>query len=198
MRYIYLIFIGVLISCSERKSKCVFTQNDLLDLFGNKVFSTSVDDNNIPKEFRDKGIDSVRGGYYTFYRNGNLKSYDFLLDNKTTIYTEQYDSLGNLMFKNGHPLIRFSGQRKGNDLIMKFHFFALRKEYRNVQIHVVDQSANLDTLDIDSLYSNSKVANTIFHDLPFNKDLKVKIKATYNDICQNVTITFSDTLILKN
>lgn len=102
---IYMLIGFILTDCSNNYSPCVIRKDDFLKKSKNNVFDTDTVKRNI-LGFRDKGTDSIEGGYYTFYDNGNLKSYQFIVDDQTCIYREEYDSLGYFKKMERDPSVR--------------------------------------------------------------------------------------------
>ena len=82
-----IIFSIFLFSCEPSVPTCAITIDQLLNKDGNKVIEVSQGNSN--RDFRDKGKDTIEGGYYSFYKNGKIKEYNFLVSTYRSIYEEQ-------------------------------------------------------------------------------------------------------------
>lgn len=186
----------ILLSCSHENSTCRFTSQHLLEKYGARIFGTKTADKETI-EFRDKGQDSVEGGYYTFYKNGNLKSYQFFVDMTSYIYTEDYDSLGNFIKMDGDPSVRkLAKVIKDDSVSIKLYFFALNKKYRPISV-VTSDNRNLFLIPMeDTLYSNTKSISFSYSNLKEEKDLVSYITIEYENLCTKKINSFKDSVVL--
>jgi hypothetical protein len=190
-----IISIGFVYGCVNQKSACMFTSAELIKDSGARIFGTKKSNERIV-EFRDKGKDSIAGGYYTFYNNGNLKSYQFFVDIKTYIYVEEYNASGALTKVEGDPHVRNAVELIKDSLLIRLYFFALNKNYKKVNILTSDnRNLNLTLLD-DTLYSNMKTASFNYTHLKEEKDIASYINVDYEDECTHNSEHIKDSLVL--
>ena len=160
MRYfIFLIILISFISCKNSTGICSITSNELLLQNNKRVFGTNVK-NNIIDEYRDKGIDSIKGSYYSFYRNGCLKQYQFFVDMQTYTYSEEYDINKNLTKVQGNPFVFNRVKRISSDsFFYSVYLFAMNKQYE--KLHISSSSGKNFFVDIkkDTLFSNVEAAS---------------------------------------
>ena len=186
----------MLVACEGEIPQCAITESELLAKEGNEVFIVnSTTNTNLPDEFRDKGVDSIVGGYYTFYGNRNLKSYYFLKDANTSIYTEQYDSAGLLMYEEGHPLVHKAAELIDDSLTIKLYFFVLNKKYSKINIVNSDRIIPVK-LQEDSLFSNGSVAKFVIRNLHHEQDINAYIDVEYANECTGEIKSFRDSVNL--
>ena len=196
---IYFFLIVFVIGCnSNNKSNCTITSSELLQQSPGRVFGTNLKFGHI-NEFRDKGTDSIVGGYYVFYySNRHLKSYQFFADFKTYVYEEEYDSLGNLIKIEGSPLVHSVVKRINSDsLEVKAYFFSMRKSYKPIIVKINDNETFALDLKKDSLYSNMRSG---FFGFSFkgNSQVKIKFRIEYEATCFNKIHVFKDSITLKS
>jgi len=123
------------------------------------------------------GIDTVVGGYYKFYENGNLKSYNFFYYEKEdtslaffkshgnskasySSYAEFYDTFGNLDSSKKNPFV-YSWIKIKDSCVVNFRlfFFSLDKEYDKINIQTSNNKKyNLELLT-DTIFTNTKYVN---------------------------------------
>ena len=196
MRFIISIsFLVFLSGCIQRKSNCVFTSDQLLEQHASQVFGTNITNKKI-SDFRDKGKDSIVGGYYSFYANGHLKSYQYFANLEAYVYSEEYDKNDELSKVEGVPLVHNTIILTGDSISIKMYFFSLNKKY--TKINVVTHDKRILALPIidDSLYSNIKVASFKYFNLKGNQDIVSYIDVEYQNICDNKSTGFRDTISL--
>ncbi len=110
---------------------------------------------------KDKGADTVNAGCYSFYESGKLKSYQFIIDEDTADYTEEYDTLGNITNTEWKPLTQTVIKRVNADSVyLTMYFFALNKEYQDLHLKTNNNNEFMIALADDSLrYTNTKYAS---------------------------------------
>jgi hypothetical protein len=195
-KIIAAVFISLLISCSDYNSKCAFTSYELQKRYSPLVFGTKMLNGQI-LEFRDKGKDSVTGGYYIFYPNKNLKSYQFFTDMHTYVYAEQYDSAGNITKIEGNPTVLNTAQLINDDsLLIKLYLFSLNKNYTKINITTNDGRILNPKPFNDSLYSNMKSVYFSYNHLKDQRNLTSYISAQYEDRCTREKKNFKDSIVL--
>ena len=137
--------------------------------------------------------------FYRFDSNNVLRQYSFLLDNTNSNYSENFDSIGNLINKTGDVLLETRIWKKENDTLL-FNMFlsALQKEYKDICIIINDTCTIYPKLLYKSQeYSNVKCFSfkkrIVF---PNNKkDLSFVISGLFQNNCNKSTDSFR---ILRN
>jgi hypothetical protein len=184
------------LSCVDREKNCLYTKDQLLKENEAKIFSTK-EEKGVPVEFRDKGKDSIAAGYYSFYDNGGLKSYEYFSTMRDYVYGEQYDRKGALIKIEGIPLVHKYVKLNSDSLVIRMYFFALGKKYKNVNIITADnREVNLSLLE-DTLYSNMKSACFTYYNLKEKQDIITYVNGDYEDLCNKETRSFKDTISLS-
>jgi len=182
----------------KSNSNCTLTVDELLKKNINRVFVTDTFPNGKIAELRDKGRDSIEGGYYWFYNNGHLKSYKFFIDEKRYGYNEEYDQNGNLTKTEDIPIIYTWVRRINIDsFCIKMYFFAPNKNYKKVYAVTGDNRNITLTLKNDTLlYSSMKVAFLGYNGLKKEKDFNTYVNVEYEDECTHEAKAFQDTIAL--
>jgi hypothetical protein len=174
---------------------CPYTREQFLRENGTKIFATK-EAKGMLMEFRDKGKDSVTAGYYSFYDNGSLQSYEYFSTMEVYVYSEQYDRKGNLIKVVGIPLVREFIKLDSDSLVIKLYFFTLHKVYKNIHV-IADDNREFDlSLSNDSLYSNMKTASFTYHNLRKKQDIVSYVNVEYEDLCSKEAKSFKDTVSL--
>jgi hypothetical protein len=149
----------------------------------------------------DKDMHGLSGGVYSFDGLGTLRDYTFLDDDRKYSYSEEYDSSGGLLKREGVPLVecRVWNKNKDTTLFMCF-FFSMNKKYEDLQI----TTNKKDTISPILLYKNTLYTNmksTSFN-LPYDVNninkLVIYIKGRVKDTCSNSIQEFIDTLPFNN
>ncbi len=194
---IYFFVILFLFSCKDYKeNKCSRKVDEVFQNRNAKIFGTEKLDDKIT-EYRDFGEDSIKGGYYVFYQNGNLKSYNFFTTMETYIYDIEYDSLGTQISTKGYPLVRKIAKVISNDSInIKLYFSSLNIKYNSIKF-LIDKKFQPDlTLHEDTLYTNMKIAKVGLGSLKTEKDIAFHFQIEYQNLCTNRIEKFKDSIIL--
>jgi len=193
----YIFVFLFLFGCNYKKDSelCIFTSEDLWQKDSIKVFGTNTANGRIT-EYRDKGIDSIEAGYYTFFDNGNIESYNFFTDMTSYIYSEKYDSSGTLIKVEGEPLVRKLADRVSLDsLLIKLYFFSLNKKYDSIKVHAMGDQFFKVGLNDDTTFSNMKVGafGINFHGKP---EINLSFSVKYADVCAKRTKELQDSIVL--
>lgn len=164
------------------QSNCIVTMDELLNANSDKAF---IVDSFLEEKvviLKDKGQDSINAGYYTFYESGKLKSYQFIIDEDTADYIEQYDTLGNMTKAEGKPLTQTIIKPVNADsLFVTMYFFSLNKAYDSLHIQTNNHQSFTIGLSDDSLrYTNTKYAS-----VEINNKGADNITAYWNVACKN-------------
>ncbi len=193
--YSFFFLLLFLFACKSHDTKCLITRNELLRLQDHRVFETNRTDG-IPDEFRDKGKDTTQGGYYMFYKSGNLKTYYFLKEKGISIYTLEYDDNGKLKDEIGNPVILKSADLNNDSLIIKIYFFTLNKKYRRIN-WVSDKTKSISlSLSKDTLFSNVETAKYVVHGLHEEQYINAYIEVEYENECIGQIKKFRDSINL--
>lgn len=147
-------------SCKQggRGNRCQYKLNDLLSLEAPSVSSKILDDTIIEATDNVGDFISFGRGFYTFDKKENLRFYAFFQNESHYRYSEEYDSVGNLIKKEGTPLVEYRLWRKENDSILfNVSLFALNKKYLNIEV-VTNKGDTIrpNYLFKSSIYSNVK------------------------------------------
>jgi hypothetical protein len=149
--YILMLF-ALSYSCSNKSKRCAYTKADFIAMENNRVFGTWSENNNI-LEYRDKSFDSIVGGYYVFSEKGLLLNYQFFADTTNYTYSEQYDSLGNLLNVEGSPFVWNLIKKTSDSIYLTSFIFRLNKGLVELKVTLGDSSFNVVPKK-DSLFSN--------------------------------------------
>ena len=166
---VYCCLIFLLTGCMHvhSNSDCTITMDQILDKNWDRVFIVDSFADEKIVILKDKGGDTVNAGYYTFYESGKLKSYQFVINQDTSDYSEQYDTLGNIVNIEGKPLTqsiikRINDNRsfESDSFTVVMYFFALNKEYQALHIKTSDKDVyDVELRDDTAYYTNTKCAS---------------------------------------
>ncbi len=199
--FLALFILSLLIySCRQRKPSCQYKLDQLLAVDSSKFTSTVINDTTI--EVRDKVKDSASfpRGIYLFDKKKNLRFYGFFLNEDYYYYSEQYDSIGNLIAKEGDPLIKYNVFRKSNDTVLfSIFLFALHKKYEDIEITTSFKDTIIPKyLYKSNLYCNIKCFNFKLKVAGKIKDLICYISGKVQNTCTLQKEMFYDTVLYKN
>jgi hypothetical protein len=190
----YVLLLFFLNSCNDNIS---IYRDEVLQKNPSRMFAVDTFSDGIVSEFRDKGSDSIQGGYYCFHKNGLLKSYQYFFDLQHYGYNEEYDVSGKLIKIENRPLLFKHIIRENVDsACIKMYFFSLNKNYKKVNI-ITSDNRNIDIklLD-DTLYSNMKLGLFGFNNLKEKKDMTSYISVEYENEYTHKNEKFMDTIYL--
>ena len=196
MKNTCLAFLFLLNACFTKSSRiCVTNISELLKSNPDQVFiSDSLSSDG--SEIRDKDFKSNMSGVYTFYSNGNLKSYRFFANQNAYTYDEEYDINGNLIKVEGNPLVNTKIKEVNRDSItFNCYFFAMNKIYQNLEILINSNNRQMVELMPDTLYSNMKSVHWGFNTKESSKIL-VCISYNLRNSCTGKTEMLHDTISL--
>ncbi|MDI3322739.1 hypothetical protein [Pinibacter soli] len=131
---IIIIAVIVNICCKEKKNReCLYTLDNLLK--NDSPRAVVVNSTDTLTEVRDLTKDNS-SGLYVFDKNKNLKLYAFLRRDSVYKYLEEYDSKGQLIKKEGSPLIEYRIWKIDNNdsLLFNVSLFALNKKYEDIKL----------------------------------------------------------------
>jgi hypothetical protein len=173
--------------------------DDLLKTDSSRIY-VSATENGVILEVRDKGRDSNFGPAYSFDDKGNLKLYAFLVSKDKYGYMEEYDSTGNLIKKEGIPIVQKMIFKKNADSIQfTYFFFSLNKKYENIEIFTNEKDTIHTEMFKNNHYTNMKSASFT---LPVNSKniqrLVIYSKGDVINLCNHSKEHFNDTTSLKN
>ncbi len=184
------------VACKSDNSGCIYTLEQLIGTSKSRVVSTIDFSDEGKQVYKDKGRNTVEGGYYIFYPNNSLHFYRYVRDSTTSIYDLEYDTNGKIKSEDGKPLILKSGELTGDTLVIKYFFFALKKKYKKIVIIRENEDVPL-MLSKDSLFSNVESANYVYHVQHNEGNVSAYLYVEYeNECCNEITKSFRDTTIL--
>jgi len=188
--------IACIIYCAcKPKPICSVTKDDLLQ--HNKDLVFAVDTTNPNSDYRDVGIDSIVGSYYSFYKNGQLKEYDFFVGKDTAIYKAKYDSLGRLISQRGEPLVRKTAELLGDSLAIKFFLLTLNINYKSIVISFPDSMNVPLKMSVDSSFSNVQAITYLIRGLTEPIIVNGTFIIEYENICAKESRKFIDSIRLE-
>ena len=179
-------------SCESKVPNCGMLVEDLLKSNIKNIFPINVENGSMA--FRDKGRDSIGGGYYTFYKNGQLQEYVFFKSADTVIYKEQYDSLGYLMHLDGTPLIYKSAELIHDSLLLSYYLLSLKNEYNSIKISINKSKPISLDIESDTLFSNVQVAKYIVKGISKEQDIMCHLNIEYKNECTHEIKILTDNI----
>ena len=186
----------IIIYCScKPKILCPLPKETVLQNNNELVFK--VDSTNPNTDYRDIGIDSIVGSFYSFYANGQLKEYDFFMGKDTANYKAQYDSLGRLLYQRGEPLVRKTAELLGDSLAIKFFLLTLNINYKSIVISFPDSMNVPMKLTFDSSFSNVQSVSYVIRGLTEPKIINGIFTIDYENICTKEPRKFIDSIRLE-
>ncbi|WP_315824062.1 hypothetical protein [Paraflavitalea speifideaquila] len=190
----YILTILIFVSCESDPPTCAITLKELEETSGSKILKVPA--SGAINDYRDKGRDSTIGGYYSFYKNGNIKEYSFFRDSNLVNYKEQFDSIGYLAYQYGTPLVYREAELIGDSLELRFYFFSLNKKIESILLfHNSKDSISLSATD-DSLFSNMQVAKYLYKDLDDEKDIRGYLQVKFVNVCTGAEKQLVDSIKL--
>jgi hypothetical protein len=176
---------------------CTLTIDELLNKNRDKAFIVDSFADEKIVILKDRGKDTINAGYYSFYESGKLKSYQFIIDEDTSDYTEQYDTLGNIIHIEGKPLTQaVIKQVNADSLFLTVYFFALNKEYETLHIKTNNNKEFTLALADDTLrYTNTKCASAGIN-IKGCSEVTAYWDTKYKNICTDTTETLIDSIPL--
>ncbi len=144
----------------------------------------------------DNGWDSLEGGAYLFYPNGNLRSYSFYQKNKALVYSEVFDEKGVLLHAQGSPMVdRLITQVGEDSAFVRIYFYNLGKEYRDLEVKINDKQPMHFAVRPDSVYAHlDRVSFGLnIKDMP---KLNMYSHIAYTDECTRAEHLLSDSIFL--
>ena len=196
MKWSALFLIISLSACKPKNPACLINAAEILKGAPSKLI-TIKDAGNTITALYDEGWDSLDGGAYLFYPNGQLKSYTFY-QSKVPVYSETYDEHGYLIHTQGSPMVYRIINELGHDsAYVQVYFFKPLKSYQQLSIKInKDKTVNY-TLGNDTVYSN--LQSTTFGINTSNlKQINMYSQIKYLDDCTHIVHVLSDTIFLAN
>ena len=185
----------ILISCNnQEKQNCQYKLSTLISNDSPKVKISFQNDTLV--EVRDIVKDSSTYGLYTFDYNHNLRFYAFMIIGNKYRYSEEFDSNGNLIKKEGNPFLEYKVFKGVKDtLIFEISLYAFRKKYEDIEI----MTNKLDTITPQYLFKSNLYTNIkcFSFKLPFKnriKDLIFYVEGVVIDECKNERQIYKDTV----
>src|ERR1700686_1461677 len=98
-----LLLIISLSACKTKGPACLINATNILKGSPKKLITIRDAGSKITALY-DEGWDSLKGGAYLFYPNGQLKSYTYY-QSRAAVYMETYDDHGHLTHTQGSPMV---------------------------------------------------------------------------------------------
>jgi hypothetical protein len=179
--------------------------------------------NQTDKEIEDRSVTANNiGGYYSFYKNGLIKSYYFLTEKDSTYgkkdksdevieddttdtnniysfcsYAELYDSTGQLKKVLGNPLVYKEVELLKNGRVnITLHFFCFNKFYGDINIQTNTGNTFQLTVTKDNSYSNM-MKTSFSYNFRGVHDIKVYIQTNFLD-CDNKRQDLTDSILVNS
>ncbi|HEV7781425.1 MAG TPA: hypothetical protein VGO58_09170 [Chitinophagaceae bacterium] len=199
---VLFVFLCSLISCKRNEiAPCQFRLNQLLIGDTSKITVTYEGDTIV--QVRDKSANNF-GGIYRFDQHKNLRFYGFFIDSNKYYYSEVFDSKGNLLEKEGVPLVAFEVFKKGRDTVLFVgSLFSLNKSYDSLEI-ITNRNDTIrpEFLYKSDFYSNTKEFYVKLSSLTSLKELIFFVRGAVINTCTGQeeifrdTVSFEDTRVL--
>jgi hypothetical protein len=195
-----LFILFLLVECNAKKNHvekyCIVNKHDLLSKFVNRFYQTNRD-NGVDYEFRDKADSGIRGSYYVFYRNSNLRYYYFFDSTDSYTYSQHYDSTGNYVGSEGVPVVASVATAIGTDSAwFKLYLVGLNLNYDSLVVKTSDGRVLHPQLVNDTLYSNIKSIEFGYGHLKDGQHLKSNFYVFYNIKCSSKKQDFGDSILM--
>lgn len=203
-------------NCKETSPLCLITFEKIKQSDPSHILINQAD-----KEIEDRNFAATYiGGYYSFYKNGFLKSYDFFTSKDTTYnkrdssnkiiegdttthlyslssYAEYYDSTGELKKVYGNPLVYKEIELlKNGRASVTLHFFSYNKFYGDVNIRTNTGNAFQLTVTKDNSYSNM-MKTSFSYNFRGMHDIKIYIQTSFLD-CDNKRQDLTDSILVNS
>ena len=194
MKWSALLLIIFLSACKTKGPACKINVTDILK-GGSGTLITVKDAGNKITALYDSGWDSLKGGAYLFYPNGQLKSYTFY-QNKAPVYNEIYDENGHLTHTQGSPMVdRVINELGLDSAFVQVYFFGVIKSYEQLNIKINRNAAVNYKLENDTIYSNMKSVTFGINTSDLTK-INMYSRIKYLDNCTKIEHILSDSLFL--
>ena len=194
MKWFALMLIISIYACKSRGPACLIDATDILKGSSGKLI-TIMDSAKRITALYDEGWDSLKGGAYLFYPNQFLKSYTFY-QNKSAVYTENYDDLGYLVSTQGSPMVDRVINELGQDsAYVQVYFYKPMKSFQQLNIKINNNAAVNYTLENDSTYSNTKSVTFGINTSDLNH-INMYSQIKYMDDCTKIEHILSDSIFL--
>jgi hypothetical protein len=197
IKFIFVIAFCFAVSCKNQSSgvSCQYSLNQLLAIDTPKLVSKIVQDTII--EISDKTKDSLNfgKGVYTFDRKYHLRFYGFFDDEVHCKYSEEFDSVGNLIKVVGSPLLEYRLWKiRGDSLLFNVSLFALDKKYDELEI-VTNRGDTIRPTGLwkSNIYSNVKCFAFKIKSKGDIADLVCSASGIVSNTCSQAKQGFKDT-----
>jgi hypothetical protein len=176
---------------------CIVTMDELLNKNRDKAFIVDSFADERVVILKDKGQDTVNAGCYTFYESGKLKSYEFIIDEDTADYAEEYDTSGNITNVIGKPLTQVViKQVNADSVFVTMYFFSLNKEYQSLHIKTnTDKEYTIALADDTLRYTNTKYASIGINHKGYD-NITAYWDVAYKNTCTDKTALLQDSATL--
>lgn len=197
-------------TCIEKPKDCQLNKvGILIGNYGKVIANDSI--------IIDIGIDTIIGGEYSFFKNGLLESYSFIVqsakntekihpdallvkpsaDSSNMIwystYSELYDNAGKLIRRFGQPLVYTDIHIMKDSTFIKMYFFTFNKEYTKILVTDKNHIPYKTTIQIAPLFSNMRLVS-LGYKSKGEKNFVAFVRADYKDNCSSKQNVIFDTL----
>jgi hypothetical protein len=194
MKWYLPLWIIMFCACRSKNPTCPIKVDDVMK--GKTSHTITVKDTrSVVTAVYDEGWDSLKGGAYLFYPDGQLKSYTFYQSRKA-VYQENYDEQGRLTQIKGSPMVdRVINEINTDTAYVEVYFFKLRKTFRQLQIKINRLPETSYALKDDTLFANMKTATFGLSTTGLSKiDMYTRIQ--WINECTSAENILSDSLFL--
>lgn len=195
MKFFSSILLLIIFGCASNSSQCIITSQDIIMKEKDKIVVIEPK-STLTNDIVDRGTDSVSEvGYYTFFNNGNLRSYRFFATKQAFTYSEEYDQFGNIISILGSPLVfRKTRIINKDSSVISYFFSTLNRTFSEcVKISINENIRLTKKMHEDSLRSNMK--NVVFGLKTTSlKNVTIHLSTDYSKKCSKDIVSLKDTL----
>ena len=195
MKWTLLFCVLLLAACKNEGPACPVTAAEIRRQSPKPLLAEMANGREVTALY-DKGWDSVEGGAFMFYPNGNLRSYSFYQKNKTLVYSETFDEKGTALHTQGSPMVdRLITQVGEDSAFVRIYFYNLGKEYRDLEVKINDKTPMHFAVRPDSVFAQLDRVSFGLNITDMHK-LNMYSRIVYTDQCTHAEHQLSDSLFL--
>jgi hypothetical protein len=148
---LFILYIALSLGCKKNKNDSTYKLETLLMIDSPKVILSDKSDTLI--EYKDT---NDYFGLYTFDKNEVLRLYRFFINEKLYKYLEEYDQYGNVVRREGNPLLFYEiSQGIKDTVIFNGYLYGLNSKYEYLWL----ETNFKDTIEPRNLYQSKKHSN---------------------------------------
>ena len=194
MKWSALLLIVSLSACKTKGPVYLISSGDILKGARDSIITVRDAGSKITAMY-DPGWDSLKGGAYLFYPNGQLKSYTFY-QSRVPVYNESYDEHGYLTHTQGSPMVdRIINELNLDSAYVQVYFFKPMKTYQTLNIKINNNPSSNYALVNDTSYSNMKTVTFGITTTDLTR-INMYSQIKYIDDCTKIEHVLSDSLFL--